>query len=264
LFASGSHGKSEHNRCEQGVDIVSRSLSYWKKVVPDLELTQALRSDYASGTQSFAGHELITTLERSSVKKSLEQLSGESVTPFHFLLAAYSIALFRTFAYDRQAIGFTTTLRPDGFEDALGCYITVLPCLIHVSKCPTYSHLLCRVRHSLWKTIENGRVPFEGILNQLRAQGLARNFRGFQTFIGFDDSPLDHLKLQALEIRPHRVHSASTKFPLALNVEVSSSKFVLSFEYRPALYRESSIRLLVRTFLSELDQLAHAGYRKLS
>lgn len=260
FFASGKSDNYGPEVSAPGADVISRALSYWERVLPDRELTQALPADYAADprSESFKGGEFRVEVARSSIDRYLSQVRWRGVTAFHLFFASYSMALFRTFSYGTQAIGFTAALRPRELEDALGCYVSVLPCLLGVSEHTTCADLLCQVRDSMWSALEWGRVPFEVVLNHLRAKGRAREFRGFQTSVSFDDSATDYLQLHALKTQSQRVHGGSSKFPLSLNVEVAGSGFILSFEYRTKLYRESSIQLLARTALEEVERLGRS------
>jgi aryl carrier-like protein len=254
---SDDQARHRSKLAEGGASTVSRALSYWEDAVPDLERSQALPSDYPNRTDpSFEGGEVVVEVERGRVGNHLNQIQKRGVTPFHLFFAAYSKALFRTFKYERQAIGFTNSMRPAELDDALGCYITTLPCLLHVSEFTTYPELLGQVWDSLWNAVESRHVPFEAVLNHLRAKGRATDFRGFQTVVSCDDWAIEHLQLHGLDVQPQRVNSRWSKFPISLNVEVARSKFIFLFEYRSHLYREATIGLLARTFLDELERFS--------
>jgi amino acid adenylation domain-containing protein len=254
---SDDQARQRSKLTEGGASTVSRALRYWEDAVPELERSQPLPSDYPNRTDpSFEGGEVVVDIERGRVGNYLDQIRKRGVTPFHLFFAAYSKALFRTFKYERQAIGFTNSMRPAEFDDALGCYITTLPCLLRVSEFTTGPELLEQVSDSLWNAVESKHVPFEVVLDHLRAKGRATDFRGFQTVVSFDDWAIEHLELHGLDVQPQRVNSRWSKFPISLNIEVTRSRFMFLFEYRTNLYREATIGLLARTFLDELERFA--------
>lgn len=247
-----SHGPADTPTRSQGA--VAAALEYWAKALPDLDKSVGLKTDMPEGAHSMSvsGREVVVEIDKDTVNAELERISLSGVTPFHLFFAAYSRALYQTLEYSDQAIGFVTGLRPDEYDDALGCYVTALPCFIDISDDTTNDALLTKVSDTLWGALAHGRIPFEVVLNHLRAKGQARNFRGFQTVVSFDDLAIRFLQLRGVRAEPRRFHSGFSKFPLSFNTEVTDTGFVFSFEYRTALYREKTINRLAQTFLHEL------------
>ncbi|OUR88957.1 hypothetical protein A9Q81_22770 [Gammaproteobacteria bacterium 42_54_T18] len=233
---------------------VAAALEYWGKTLPDLDKAVALKSDMPEGAHSMSvsGREVVVEIDKDTVNAQLKRIPLSGVTPFHLFFASYSSALYQTLGYSDQAIGFVTGLRPDEHGDALGCYVTALPCFIDIGDDTTNSALLTKVGDTLWGALAHGRIPFEVVLNHLRAKGQAMNFRGFQTVVSFDDLATRFLQLRGVHAEPLSFHSGFSKFPLSFNTEVTDTGFVFSFEYRTALYREETINRLAQTFLHEL------------
>jgi len=233
---------------------VVAAIEYWDRALLNLEEATALKTDISEGVHamSVSGREVVVETDKNTVNALMERISLSGVTPFHLFLASYSRALYQTLEYSDQAIGVVTGLRPEEYDDALGCYVTTLPCFINIRDDTTNNALLTKVSDTLWNTLSRGRIPFEVVLKHMRAKGQARNFRGFQTVASFDDQAIRFLQLRGVGAEPRRIHSGFSNFPLELKTEVTDTGFAFSFEYRTALYHEKTINRLAQTFLHTL------------
>lgn len=233
---------------------VAAAIEHWNKALLDLEKAAALKTDIPEDihAMSVSGREIVVETDKNTVNALMERISLSGVTPFHLFLASYSRALYQTLGYSAQVIGLVTGLRPEEYDDALGCYVTTLPCFINIRDDTTNNALLTKVSDTLWDTLSHGRIPFKIALDHMRAKGQARNFRGFQAVASFDDQAIRFLQLQGVRTEPCRIHSGFSNFPLEFKTEVTDKGFVFSFEYRTALYREKTINRLAQNFLHAL------------
>ncbi|NKM08305.1 amino acid adenylation domain-containing protein [Rhizobium leguminosarum bv. viciae] len=243
----------------QAENAAARIMAHWEEAISDLAFTPALPFDHPSGKQpSFAGREIIIEVERQLVDDQLQRIGKNGITPFQLFFAAYAMALFRAFSYESQTIGFTHSLRPNRFDDALGCYVTLLPCFLHVTKDTTRLDLLAQVSDSLWSALQNGGIPFEAVLNHLRVNKRLSDFQGFQTVVSLDNRAVENLRLFGLDIEPRPVEKSGAQFPLSLNIETTRSGYRFLFEYQIKLFEEKTIAALGRDFLGELKSFADA------
>ncbi|CAH9059396.1 Tyrocidine synthase 2 [Pseudoalteromonas holothuriae] len=255
IFQSDLHCNSS-SELAHSQKAIGDAFAYWDKTLHHLEAAALLKVDMADGDAlDSSGREYVVETDREVVDSILERIPSKGFTPFHLFFAAYSKALFQTLGYSEQAIGFVASLRPEGFENALGCYVTTLPCLIELADDTANNALLAQVRDSTWNALEYGRMPFEAVLERFRSRGQSRDFRGFSTVVSYDEQATRFMQLPEVEVQPRRIHSGFAKFPLSFNIEVTDTGFAFIFEYKTALYRDDTIKRLAQSFLSELSKL---------
>jgi len=243
------------NTSARSRDAIASTLKYWETVLPNLKLIETLKTDLTeeAHVMLFSGQEIIVEVDKEVIDTYLERISLPSVTPFHLFFASFSKAIYHTMGYSNQVIGFATGLRPEGHENTLGCYVSVFPCFINVRNDTESDSFLTEVSNTLWGTLSHGHIPFEAVINYFRAKGMARNFRGFNIVVSFDDLASRFLRLSGVHTKPCRVSNVGvSKFPLSFNIEVTDTGFVFSFEYRTSLYQKETINKLAQRFLHEL------------
>jgi amino acid adenylation domain-containing protein len=240
-------------------DALAAAIKYWEKTLPNLEQTDILKTDIAKDipSMSVTGKEVVVAIDKNKVNALIEQIPLSGVTPFHLFFACYSRSLYQTLGYSNQLIGFVTGLRPEEYNDVLGCYATALPCFIKIRNGTTDRALLNEVSKTLWNILSYGPIPFKIALSHMRAKGFARSFRGIQTVVSLDDQPTRSLQLLGVRTEPRRFHSGFSNFPLELKIEVTDTGFVFAFEYRTELYYEKTISRLSQNFLHTLFCFAH-------
>ena len=137
-------------------------------------------------------------LDKELSYKMLRFAEENSVNAFTVLLTAYAILINRLTNQPDIIIGVPlTNRRKPEFKNTFGCFVNIVPVLVHFNENITGIELLKQIRQSLLLVHRMQEVPFLLINNLLRNKGTNSILQS-----GFTFEPPMNLSLDNLEIQP--------------------------------------------------------------
>jgi amino acid adenylation domain-containing protein len=167
------------------------------------------------------------------------------VTPFMVFLAAFETLLHRYTGQDDILIGTPIAGRNNRLlEGLVGCFVNMLVLRQDVSRNPSFSELLARVRETALGAYSHADVPFEKLVADLHPQRDMSRSPFFQVAIAYQSSP------KAVETPDDVSMTASggTLFDLTLFVEDISGRFSVTAEYNVDLFEKPTIERMLGHF----------------
>jgi hypothetical protein len=188
--------------------IADGNLEYLSAVLSDID---AIPYDYPPEEEpAFGGKEMALRYPNSHIEQIVRTLGVPGVTPFSLFLTVYNLCLTRIFNVESPLIGFTSAAVPEEWNEAIGCYVSVLPVRSDARETPQFRSYAREVSLKIWNAIERCSPSFEALLPVLREREIATDFRGFQTIIAYDNNIIERLEIGGQPVSPRHLHTQST------------------------------------------------------
>ncbi|PRX96527.1 condensation domain-containing protein [Allonocardiopsis opalescens] len=171
---------------------VAARLAHWRNSLAGAPEQLELPTDRPRpARESHAGAEYLFTLPEELVERLERRGREEGATLFMVLLAGYFVLLSRYCGREDLLVGTPYANRAgSGLEGAVGCFATTLLVRGRLSEDPTVRELLRTVRGTVLAALDNGDVPFEWLVRELRPQRALDRNPLFQTVFALHNQPV--------------------------------------------------------------------------
>jgi amino acid adenylation domain-containing protein len=224
-------------------------LLYWKKQLADFSPLE-LRLDFPRpAAQTFRGK-----LERLEIDpkttRVLNQLSRqEGATLFMTLLACFQTLLHRYTGQTDIVCGTPIATRPHkDLEQLIGFFVNTLVLRASWSGHPTFLELLRQVRETSLAAFQYQNIPFERLVEELKVERDLSRHPIVQTIFVLQNVPEAGQGISGLELVPMENEDCYTRGDLEVNVMEIQDRLAVVFMYNPDLFRQSTIRRMIRHF----------------
>ena len=226
---------------------LEEQLAYWRKQLADVPALE-YPADYS---RAHPGEQRGGTAHWKLAEKlsfDLKELSRrENVTLFMTLLAAFQLLLSRYSGQNDIAIGTPIAGRRSTETEALiGFFINTLVLRTRIDPDASFSELLAQVRATTVTAYAHQDVPFEKLVEELHPKRDPGRTPLFQTMFIFQNAPQGAVELPGLKLSEIEIELGTTKFDLKLTATETNGIVRGRLEYRADLFRESSMRRLLK------------------
>jgi amino acid adenylation domain-containing protein len=234
-----------------------RLSDFWRAALPDAPPHTGFPADRMRPTeQSYRGASLPINLPQTLVQRLGRIARDRECTLFMTLLAAFNCLLYR-YTGDRDLVvgsPIAGRVRPE-FEDMIGVFVNMLPLRVVLEAGDTFADVLARVRETTLNAFAHQDLPFELIVDELRAMRTLSHNPVFQTAFALQTAPLPPLELAGLTLRVVPTPTVTAKFDLLLMLRETESGAVGHIEYATDLYDAETIERIVEHFLTLLESV---------
>jgi non-ribosomal peptide synthetase component F len=179
------------------------------------------------------------------------------VTRFMALYTAFAVALGHTRDLAEIAVGTPTANRGQHeLAGLIGLFVNTLVLRLDLGGDPTFRELLARARETCLGAYSHQEVPFERVVAELAPNRTAGLLPLFQTWFVVQDAPEVADAFPGVEVLPAGDPDQLARYDLRLDVQRSAQGTRAVFEYKAALFDESSIARLARRFGRVLELAA--------
>jgi amino acid adenylation domain-containing protein len=232
-------------------------LDYWKEQLAGAPGLLELPTDHArpsvktssGGTVSFTiGPELLGQLRQI--------LSGERVTLYMLLLAAFQVLLYRYSGQDDILVGSASANRPlPELENLIGCFANMLVMRGRLEGNPRFCDFLSAVRETALAAYAHQDAPFEMIVDALQPERSLSYTPVFQ--VGFDvRSPLWSAQpSSAFNAEGVETDSGIAIYDLLLSIQEQPGGLQGSLEYCTDLFERARIERMITHYLAILASI---------
>jgi hypothetical protein len=249
-----------------GGGVLEEQLEYWRAELAGAPTTIRLPIDRPRPeSQTFVGSNLFLSLPRSLADGVREFARAQDATPYMVLLAAFAALLYRRGGQDDILVGgpFANRGRPE-LERLVGFVANTVVVRARLGGNPTFPELLRRVRESVLGAQSHQETPFEQVVDAIRPQrdaGANPLFQvNFRAAAGQTELNLPRVEVERLEL-----DSGTSRFDLALDLQLKADGIGGYFKYNTDLFDHATIAGMAADFTALLnDALSRPDVRLLS
>jgi acyl transferase domain-containing protein/acyl-CoA synthetase (AMP-forming)/AMP-acid ligase II/acyl carrier protein len=231
------------------------SVEYWKRELRNAPVSIELPTDFPRGAvRRFDSrrHDYVLAPEFWTALK--DTAAKEGVTPFVFLLGAFSLLLARYTGQDDLLIGSPASgrLRPE-LEGLIGSFAWPLALRADLSTPRTFRDLLLRLRESTLKAFDHRHVPFSRVLQiaqPVRRPGTSPLFQ-----VMFTHPPAQApIELPGLTFTPMPDRlQATVEYDLLLSAVQSNGHLQLAITYPNDLFESGTIARMLTSLVDIVE-----------
>jgi non-ribosomal peptide synthetase component F len=247
-------------------ELLEKQLAYWREQLagsPALELP----ADYPRPVaRSYAAASEQIRIPARLAHGLREVCRREGVTMFMVLLSAWQVVLGRWAGQEDVVVGtdVANRLRPE-LESLVGFFVNQLVIRTDLKEDPTVRELLARVRKACLAAYDHQDVPFDRIVEELLPdRDLGRNPLFQVMFVWQNLPPLDEVELPGLRVRSLPRDVSTVKFDLTLTMSGSGEELAGFMDYSTELFKDATVRQMLRHFERVLEQFAAEPEKRLS
>ncbi|WP_433414229.1 non-ribosomal peptide synthetase [Microtetraspora malaysiensis] len=223
-----------------GDEATAGQVEYWRTRLAGLPAVHSLPADRPRPARlGYAGDEVRFTIPEGVRERAASLGRHSGATPFMVFLTAYVALLSRLSGEDDTVVGVTMSGRelPE-VTGLIGMFVNQLVVRADAGGDPTFADLLGRVRATVLDAMENGRVPFQAVVEAVappRDPGAQPLYQ-----IGFN-----YIPDSGIEPIPY----TTSKDDLAFDLTTGTSRLL----YRTDLFDKETAEAFVARYLRVLD-----------
>ncbi|MCG8313828.1 MAG: amino acid adenylation domain-containing protein [Pseudomonadales bacterium] len=247
-------------------EVLDRQIDYWKQKLADAPVLE-LATDFARPTKPDQRGATVEFVLPEVVTTQLEALSQRNNSTLYItLLAAFQTLLYRYTNQRDIVVGSPIANRNwSELESIIGFFVNTLAFRNQLDPQQSFQEFLYQVEQTALEAYDHQDIPFERLVDELGVERSLTHTPVFQVLFTYQNigGPTE-LELPGLKLSPIEAESNDAKFDLMLNMGVNNGRLSGVFAYRQALYKEQTIRNLVRHFEVLLASIAENPQSTLS
>jgi Condensation domain/Thioesterase domain/Phosphopantetheine attachment site/AMP-binding enzyme C-terminal domain len=230
-------------------------LDYWKDVLRGAPPVLDMPTDFPRQMNQTYTAYIESLLLPVPLGEALKRLCVDlDITLFMVLFATYVTLLHRYTGQTEFVIGTTAANRNRSeLEHLIGLFAN--PLILHpeASGEMTFRQLATDLRNRLLDGFAHQEVPFEIVLEELQTRKMGARKMTIQAHFLYQKAFMEPATYGDIEIRPLRSVSPGSTFEMAYGVVERPEGIRLQMEYHTALYKNSTIRRMLRHFRRLLE-----------
>ncbi|MGF1739733.1 amino acid adenylation domain-containing protein [Vibrio profundum] len=239
-------------------DSFSENKAYWKH---QLDGASALELPYERAKTASNALDRNNETARVDIPSDLaKRVEGfcqqHSLTPYMFFVGVYGLVLSKYARNNDVVFGAAASGRLDSsVENMVGMFVNTLPLRLSAENDSSFSHYFSSVKENCLGLLKHQGYNFEQIIQELGSD--------YSTLVDvffnyFESEPSHHtggLKYQVTTPDPK-----VAKFDLTMMVNKIAGRYVLSADYRSALFGQDMVIRLMNHFLQAVDVVINSDY----
>ncbi|MGW0548752.1 MupA/Atu3671 family FMN-dependent luciferase-like monooxygenase [Streptomyces altiplanensis] len=178
----------------------------------------------------------------------------EGATVFMAVLAAYRLLLSYESGQDDIVVGTPVAGRDTpGAEDAVGCFINLLPLRGDLSGRPSFRDLLLRARDDVLSALAHQELPFQRIVSELRPPRLPGRPPLVQTLLTVDTTPSAAPSAYGLTFETVDTAARTAVYDVELELRAGPAGLTGALTLASDVFDEDDADRLVRTLAAVLE-----------
>jgi amino acid adenylation domain-containing protein len=246
-------------------EMLETQLGYWKRQLTRLSVLQLPMDQPRPAIQTFRGARHFMTVSPTLTQALKALCRQHGVTLFMTLLAAFQTLLHRYTGQEDIAVGslIANRNRPE-IEDLIGFFVNTVVLRTDLSGDPSFRELLVRVRQVTLGAYEHQDVPYEKLLEELRApRDLSRNSL-FQVMCVLHNTPQQAPELPGLTVHSVEIDPGTARFDVTLEFWDTPEGLRCRFEYSTDLFEAPTIARMAGHLQTLLEGIAADPAQRLS
>ena len=246
--------------------VLDKQLNYWKKSLDGYENIN-LPTDYTRPLQvDYMGNNLNFTLDRE-LSLNLRSTAKElGVSLYTLLLASYYLMLKAYSNQDDIVTGTPIANRHySQLQNLIGFFVNSLPIRINIKDKQNLTQFIKLLGDQIIDAQLHQDLPFEKLVGELKVEKDTSRHPIFQVMFGvqsFGENKQHYKDNILLPYDKQETKYEVAKFDVETFIDDSDEILRGSFNYRVSLYKESTIKRFINTYINILQQIAEVGNNK--
>jgi amino acid adenylation domain-containing protein len=222
--------------------VLEKQLNYWKEQLAGLSPLQLLADHPRAKLRNFNGttYHLRLGSEMAAGLRDLSQREG--VTLFMTLLAGFQVLLSRYTGQEDIAVGSPIAYRNRGeIEPLIGSFANVLVMRMDLSREPTISELLQRVKAMALEAYAHQDLPFSKLVAELQPERDLNRNPLVQVIFGLQNTPDEGLELQGVKLQTFGGVEVVREYDLFVQFQENKRGITGSILYNTDLFESGTI-----------------------
>ena len=179
-----------------------------------------------------------------------------NVTTFMYLLAVYSVLLFKYTGQEDVIIGCDIAGRPHAdLQAIIGMFVNELAMRNHPQGSTHFDEFLNEVKKTSIRAFENQDYQFEELVDNLDITRDASRNPLFDVQFACQNTETSQTPMQGIKLVPYATKNQTAKFDLALDVFEGDHELGFRFQYCTKLFKKSTIQAMSGHFLNILSHV---------
>jgi non-ribosomal peptide synthetase component F len=226
---------------------------YWLKQLHGTLPVTNFPLDHQPSSKSAPRGAIETNLLSADLAAALKSFSqSRNVTMFMLMLSAFGALLSRHSGQTDILVGSPVANRRTETELLIGPFSGPLCLRLDLSGQPTFQELLGRVRDVTLDALGHTDLPFEVLIDHLKAPLQRGRKPLFQFYFFYQSAFLKPRHIGSLTITPMPTFSTGTPFEMQLGIIEREEGIRAQLEYNAALYNPETIRKVLEDWVSIL------------
>jgi amino acid adenylation domain-containing protein len=230
-----------------------RQTNYWTSVLKGSN-PASLPADFTRPAfAGFAGANVFAPIDGALIGKAKEFAAQRSLSLFTVLIACWKILLWRYCREEDVCVGTPVANRNDRqVEPLIGYFSNTITLRSQLDGSLPFTRFAEMLQGSWLEAMAHAEVPLEAVAEAVCGTD-GHNTALFQTvFVWQNESEVQNLSLDGVEVRPAGVTSTTAKFDLTLALAPERDGVLARLEYRTDLFTEATARRLLRQYRTVL------------
>ena len=238
-------------------DVRQAFVEHWKQILSgELPVLELPTDRPRPAVQTDHGARFHFSLPPALSTQIKEFCRSERITPYHFLLAAYSVLLMRYTGQEDIILGCPFANRPRPEQDGLvGLFVNVLPIRLNLENNPIVRDLLKQVRAAMLDAFTWQALPFAALASELAPQRDLSRTPIYQVMMNMLNVPRRQNAVPGLELRDVQRNESPAQFDLNFEFSDAGEHFTASAVFNTDLFDQSTIARMVSHFQNLLSEM---------
>ena len=247
--------------------LLDKQVNYWKKLLDSYENINLSTDFNRSLKLDYIGNSIGFTLDKElsgNLRNTAKQLG---VSLYTLLLASYYLMLRSYSNQDDIVIGTPTANRHyNQIENLIGFFVNSLPVRININNTHNITDFIKTLGKQIVDMQLHQDLPFEKLVNILNMEKDTSRHPIFQIMFGVQsfgsNSKQEYEENILLPYDKERVKYNIAKFDMETFIDDSEEILRGNINYRISLYKESTIKRLMNTYVHILQQVSQVSNNK--
>lgn len=230
---------------------LDRQLQYWEKKLENVTAKVDFPYDKVRKlVTNYKGNRIPIHISAEVTAKINEISKVLNTTNYMFLLSALNIMQFKYSQETDITVGCPIANRNQKeIEDIIGFFVNTLVIRTNIDKEVTFRELLEQNKTNTVEAYSNQDIPFELVVERLQPdRTMSVNSPLFQTGFVFQNTPLEKVEMENLELEVIDIFNGMSIFEILLALTEKEGKMEGYLEYCVDLYAEETITRIARQY----------------
>ncbi|KAL3474076.1 lovastatin nonaketide synthase [Aspergillus californicus] len=238
---------------------MERQLAYWRKEFVDspsvLPLLPFSKVKVRAPLRSYASSSTSVRIDPVLVARIKRRCRNFQATAFHFYLAVFKTMLFRLLDTEDLCIGIADSNRSDAeLQRTMGILVNLLPLRFKSQLSMTFGDAVKEARKAAYGALENSRLPFNALLDNITVERSPSSHPIFQVFLDYRPGIQECWNLGDVEVQRLDWSYGKNAYDINLDImENTSGTAFVTINAQDYLYGQTEVETIMKIFVNLLE-----------